>query len=93
MTYGCPLKYYPDQHSIFRYVKDRDKNRPWNTYAKFTDDVDPQWKKVLIDCNISVIYALSPQAKGKVERPYRWLQDRIVRTAAREKINYCRTTK
>jgi len=22
----------------------------------------------------------SPQAKGKVERPYRWLQDRIVRT-------------
>jgi len=27
---------------------------------------------------VDVIYALSPQAKGKVERPYRWLQDRIV---------------
>jgi hypothetical protein len=30
LSYGCPLKYYPDQHAIFRYVKDRDKNRPWN---------------------------------------------------------------
>ena len=33
-----------------------------------------------------VVYALSPQAKGKIERPYRWLQDRIVRTCALEKI-------
>ena len=31
-------------------------------------------------------YALSSQAKGKVERPYRWLQDRIVRTCAIEKL-------
>ncbi|MCL4459826.1 MAG: hypothetical protein M1136_01830 [Chloroflexi bacterium] len=35
---------------------------------------------------IDVIYALSPQAKGRVERPYRWLQDRIVRTCAIEKL-------
>ena len=35
---------------------------------------------------VDVAYALSPQAKGKVERPYRWLQDRIVRTCAIEKL-------
>ena len=35
---------------------------------------------------VDVTYALSPQAKGKVERPYRWLQDRIVRTCAIEKL-------
>lgn len=35
---------------------------------------------------VDVIYALSPQAKGKIERPYRWLQDRIVRTCALENI-------
>ena len=35
---------------------------------------------------INVAYALSPQAKGKVERPYRWLQDRIVRTCAIENL-------
>ena len=35
---------------------------------------------------MKVVFALSPQAKGKVERPYRWLQDRIVRTCCLEKI-------
>ena len=35
---------------------------------------------------VNVSYALSAQAKGKIERPYRWLQDRIVRTCAIEKI-------
>jgi len=44
------------------------------------------WKKVIDDCKVKPIYALSPQARGKIERPYRWLQDRIVRTCAREKI-------
>lgn len=86
LGYGCPLKYYPDQHSIFRFVKDRDKFTPWQTAQKFTDDVDTQFKQVLNDCGTEVIYALSPQAKGKVERPYRWLQDRIVRTCAKEHI-------
>lgn len=87
LRYGCPLRYYCDQHAIFRYVKDRDKLRPWNTYSKFTDDVSPQWKQVLEECNVVAVYALSPQAKGKVERPYRWLQDRVVRTAAKEHID------
>jgi hypothetical protein len=33
-----------------------------------------------------VIYALSPQAKGKIERPYGWLQDHLVRTCVRENV-------
>lgn len=85
-VYGVPLKYYADQHSIFRYVKDRDEKRPHQEYTKFTDDVDPQWKAVLKRCGSDVTYALSPQAKGKIERPYRWIQDRLVRTAAKEKL-------
>jgi hypothetical protein len=85
-VYGVPLKYYVDQHSIFRYVKDRDALRPRNEYATFTDDVDPQWKRVMKRCGSDVIYALSPQAKGKVERPYRWLQDRLVRVAVKENL-------
>jgi hypothetical protein len=85
-SFGVPLKYYADQHSIFRYVKDRDQKRPHHEYVKFTDDVDPQWKAVLKRCGSDVTYALSPQAKGKIERPYRWLQDRLVRTAAKEKL-------
>lgn len=86
LAHGCPLKYYPDQHSIFRFVRDRDKVAPWHTARKFTDDVDTQFKQVLNDCHTELIYALSPNAKGKIERPYQWLQDRIVRTCAKEHI-------
>jgi hypothetical protein len=53
---------------------------------KLTDDVTPQWKQVLDDLNVKITYALSPQAKGKIERPYGWLQDRLIRTCARENI-------
>ena len=37
----------------------------------------------MTDCGVKVIYALSPQAKGKIERPYQWLQDHLVRTCVR----------
>jgi hypothetical protein len=84
LKYGLPLSYYVDSHSIFRFVEERDSI--WRKHHLKTDDVDPQWKKVLRDCRVKVIYALSPQAKGKIERPYRWLQDRIVRTCARENL-------
>jgi transposase len=86
LRYGLPYSYYTDQHRIFRFVKDRDKNTPWAIYEKFTDDVDPQWKKVLKVLKIEPIYALSPQAKGKAERPYGWLQDHLVRTCVRKNI-------
>jgi len=86
LTHGAPLKYYADQHSIFRYVKDRDKQSPWHVAQVFTDEAAPQFKQVLKDCGTDLIYALSPNAKGKVERPYQWLQDRIVRTCAKEGV-------
>jgi hypothetical protein len=52
-----------------------------------TDDIDTQWGKMMQRLGIKVVFALSPQAKGKVERPYRWLQERIVRTCALEQIS------
>lgn len=82
--FGIPLRYYVDSHSIFRFVRGRDSQ--WQDNLKTTDQVIPQWKQVLSDLNVSVTYALSPQAKGKIERPYQWLQDRLVRTCARENI-------
>jgi len=42
---------------------------------------------VIEDCKVKPIYALSPQARGKIERPYRWQQDRVVRGCAREGNN------
>jgi len=84
LTYGIPFKYYVDSHSIFRFVQGRDSM--WRRHYLQTDDVDTQWKMVLNDLNVDVTYALSPQARGKIERPYQWMQDRVVRTCAREKI-------
>jgi hypothetical protein len=52
-----------------------------------TDNVDTQWAKMMRLLGIDVVHALSPQAKGKVERPYRWLQDRIVRTCVYENLS------
>jgi len=82
LKYGFPFSYYVDSHSIFRFVQGRDSI--WRDHHKLTDEVDPQWKQVLQDCGVKVIYALSPQAKGKIERPYQWLQDRLVRTCVRD---------
>jgi hypothetical protein len=83
-TCGLPLRYYVDSLRVFRFVQGRDS--VWRKHVLETDDVDTQWSKMMRILGVEVIYALSPQAKGKIERPYRWLQDRIVRTCAREHI-------
>jgi hypothetical protein len=84
-TYGLPLCYYVDCLRVFRFVQGRDS--VWRKHVLQTDDAEPQWRKMMRLLGIEVTYALSPQAKGKVERPYRWLQDRIVRTCALEKLS------
>jgi hypothetical protein len=90
-TYGIPLCYYVDSLRVFRFVQGRDSY--WRKHVLQTDDVDTQWRKVMRVLSVDVAYALSPQAKGKVERPYRWLQDRIVRTCALEKITTLEETR
>jgi hypothetical protein len=84
LQYGLPYRYYVDSHSIFRFVRGRDSL--WYKHHLLTDETTPQWKQVLQDCNVEVTYALSPQAKGKMERPYGWLQDRLIRTCVREDV-------
>lgn len=83
-SYGIPLRYYVDSLRVFRFVQKRDSF--WRKHILETDEADPQWRQVMGILGVDVTYALCPQAKGKVERPYRWLQDRIVRTCAIEKL-------
>jgi len=84
LRHGLPFAYYVDSHSIFRFVRGRDS--VWQKHHLLTDEATPQWKQVLEDCNVKVTHALSPQAKGKIERPYGWLQDHLIRTCVREDI-------
>ena len=84
IRYGIPLRYYVDNHSIFRYIERAPSIH--HCEGPGTDEVDPQWKRVLRDLSVDVTYAMSPQAKGKIERPYRWMQDRVVRRCAAEEV-------
>jgi len=61
LKYGIPFSYYVDCHSIFRFVQGRDSF--WRKHYKVTDEADPQFKQVLGELSIKLIYALSPQAK------------------------------
>jgi hypothetical protein len=79
-AFGIPNRYYVDNLRVFRFIQHRDS--VWKNLVLGTDEVNTQWRQVLALMKTDVIYALSPQAKGKIERPYRWLQDRIVRTCA-----------
>ncbi|MDR2709051.1 MAG: hypothetical protein LBC07_03655, partial [Elusimicrobiota bacterium] len=78
-NYGFALSYYSDNHSIFRFVAGRDEMLLHKNVYVETDGVDTQWLTVLKECNIKCCYAASPQAKGKIERAYQWIQDHAVR--------------
>lgn len=84
-SFGIPHQYYVDNLRVFRFVQHRDS--VWKNMVLGTDDVMTQWRQVLALMNTGVVYALSPQAKGKIERPFRWMQDRIVRTCALERLS------
>ena len=85
LTYGVPLEWYTDGLRIFRYVSKADSM--WANQSVHTDEVNPQWKQCVLRTGASVIHALSAQAKGKIERPYQWLQDRVVRTCAKQHVD------
>lgn len=91
LKHGLPFSFYADCHRIFRFIQGRDSI--WRKHYKLTDEANPQWRQVLDDCNVKYIPALSPQAKGKVERPYGWMQDHLVRICARENITELRSAR
>jgi hypothetical protein len=84
-TFGIPFRYYVDNLRVFRFIQHRDS--VWKNLVLGTDDVNTQWQQTLALMKTDVVFALSPQAKGKIERPYRWLQDRIVRNCALDHVS------
>ena len=67
--YGVPLALYSDKHGIFRVNKGQSTKK-----ENFT-----QFGKVLHELDVALIYAHSPQAKGRVERANETLQDRLIK--------------
>jgi hypothetical protein len=75
--YGKPLAFYSDKHGVFRV------NIPnCNKKEQLT-----QFGRALKELDIELICANSPQAKGRVERINRTLQDRLVKELRIRNIN------
>lgn len=77
-TYGKPLAFYSDKHAVFR-----------TTHASRKDTTTgmTQFGRALHELNIDIICANSPQAKGRVERANKTLQDRLVKELRLEGID------
>jgi len=73
-VYGLPLSYYVDEHSIFRFVERRGVHV---TYNLGKDEGKVQFKRALEQLNIGIIYAKSPEAKGKIEKRFDYFQRRL----------------
>ena len=68
-AHGCPVAFYSDKHSVFRVARKEAKGGQGMT----------QFGRALAELNIEILCANSSQAKGRVERVNRTLQDRLVK--------------
>ena len=68
-AYGSPVAFYSDKHSVFRVNKPEAKGGSGMT----------QFGRALAELNIEILCANSSQAKGRIERANRTLQDRLVK--------------
>ncbi len=67
--HGCPVAFYQDKHTVFRVAKQDAQGGHGIT----------QFGRALSELNIEILCANSSQAKGRVERVNRTLQDRLVK--------------
>ena len=68
--HGKPVAFYSDKHGIFRV----------NAKDAAGGDGITQFGRALLALNIDIICANSPQAKGRIERAFGTLQDRMVKS-------------
>ena len=68
-AHGRPVAFYSDKHTIFRVANQSAKSGHGMT----------QFGRALNELNIEILCANSSQAKGRVERANRTLQDRLVK--------------
>src|SRR5215212_1574304 len=76
-SHGRPLAFYSDKHSIFRVSKAQAQGGQGIT----------QFGRALSELGIEILCANSSQAKGRVERVNRTLQDRLVKELRLAKIS------
>ena len=66
-THGRPVAFYSDKHTVFRVA------------GAGRDSGTTQFGRAMRELNVDIICANGPQAKGRVERAHKTLQDRLVK--------------
>ena len=66
-NYGAPVALYVDRHAVFKH-----------TPGSGLTGAPTQFSRAMDELGIQMIFALSPQAKGRVERTAETFQDRLV---------------
>ena len=74
--YGLPMAMYSDKHSVFR-INDK----------QHEDTRLTQFGRAMNELGVELIYASSPEAKGRVERANKTLQDRLIKLMRLEGIS------
>jgi len=75
LEYGIPMSIYVDRHTIFK--------APSNTKLTIDDELEgktfayTQFSRAMQELSVGMVYAYSPQAKGRIERLWETLQDRL----------------
>jgi transposase len=72
-THGLPLSLYADKHSIFRVARE-----PTLLEQLHGEEPLTQFGRAMQELAVPIISAHSPQAKGRIERQWGFLQDRLV---------------
>lgn len=79
-AHGVPAAWYTDQHSCFV----RNDKEPWTLAEQLAHRREPtQVARALDQLGIQLVLAHSPQAKGRIERCWETLQDRLVKALRR----------
>ena len=76
-AHGKPVAFYSDKHGVFRV----------NSAGAVQGDGMTQFGRSLHALNIDILCANTPQAKGRVERANKTLQDRLVKELRLQGIN------
>ena len=80
--YGIPVSLYLDKHSTY-------KSTAKPSIDEMLSNTKPlsEFERAMKEFGVKVIHADSPQAKGRVERLFRTLQDRLIKEMRLEKIS------
>lgn len=69
--YGIPVKVYLDRHTTYK--------SPRKDAYEWEPEALSQFERAMKELGVELIHASTPQAKGRVERLFRTLQDRLVK--------------